>query len=630
VLCGVTVLSADHKLRDFGAPGPDRRPPGRVWLIRTAARFGLALAGTALVLVPSVVRMAQGQQRNGTPLTLLLRDPLVGHLTTEDLYWGMWLPYGFAVGALCGLLFRRRLVAGLVAVTVGGLAAGMWVPSLLNGGLRGWQVAGVPLLALVASRLLLPAWLEGRLASRPVFAKAAVVLTLAALWLGGALGYRLAEVPPGDDRLDMDAYVECLSPDPGPGGRLTRAACDNLAARLRQLSTGDSLGRPFPDQVAGVLLRGWPPDDRQLSTWLDRVFDDIWAEQLAKAAAQPPGTVEDRVGLTWASERPRLATAREAGRLLAARGLRQQARGDDEDFVAELAIGLALARSLRFQADLTAAHAAANAEIGLRIGLERWLGRLDGRPDLLRQALALLLRHEAEADDDPRDILRADYLLAQNTLENPVAALVERTNRYAKPGDLRTTPGRATAVASLLRAPWEHERNRRLLRYVYEEGPRKRTYRHAWDCWVTRFHHLGLEKLAGERRDHLVGLRAAQLQVALRLYQAEKDRPARSLEDLVPAILPAVPADPYDGQPFRYRLSAGESLEWPREWVAGHEGPPGPGEPDHLPIVLAPGRGILWSVGEDRADDGGRKQGRTERWNRGEDQIFLVPLPPAE
>ncbi len=135
------------------------------------------------------------------------------------------------------------------------------------------------------------------------------------------------------------------------------------------------------------------------------------------------------------------------------------------------------------------------------------------------------------------------------------------------------------------------------------------------------------ERLAANwpRPRELFLCRVAALQVALRLYQAEEGRPAEKLDELVPKYLRAIPADPYDGQPFRYRLSKGETLDWPPDGYMFGFGPPP--EPRKVPA----GQGILWSVGEDRQDGGGRVQewGHPSSVVRGpEDRLALVPFPP--
>jgi hypothetical protein len=73
------------------------------------------------------------------------------------------------------------------------------------------------------------------------------------------------------------------------------------------------------------------------------------------------------------------------------------------------------------------------------------------------------------------------------------------------------------------------------------------------------------------RRD--LEMRVIQIRAAIGLYQKQHSAPPDRLDDLVPAFLPEVPADPFDGKPLRYART-----------VSGWK---------------------LWSVGYDLKDDGG-------------------------
>ena len=199
-------------------------------------------------------------------------------------------------------------------------------------------------------------------------------------------------------------------------------------------------------------------------------------------------------------------------------------------------------------------------------------------------------------------------------------------------------------------------------------------------------------------REELAARRASLLLLALRLHRAEKGAIPATLDALAPGYLPAVPLDPYDDRPFRYRISKGESIAMesipapipgkPETFAAllggsgygangrvddhsdrtgayldrcgallgglGHEverdpshylldrfgGPAGGGDPIGFPPPLAPvvrmldlpaGRGILWSVGPDKIDDGGKvwadpKTGASTTVRTG-DLIYPVPEP---
>ncbi|HTU20261.1 MAG TPA: ABC transporter permease [Gemmataceae bacterium] len=67
----------------------------------------------------------------------------------------------------------------------------------------------------------------------------------------------------------------------------------------------------------------------------------------------------------------------------------------------------------------------------------------------------------------------------------------------------------------------------------------------------------------------------------------------------------------------------------PQRWLRGNRGgmPPGGPPPSR---GIPKGQAILWSVGEDRHDDGGKQQGlhASSTTSFGEDLIYLVPLPP--
>jgi hypothetical protein len=112
--------------------------------------------------------------------------------------------------------------------------------------------------------------------------------------------------------------------------------------------------------------------------------------------------------------------------------------------------------------------------------------------------------------------------------------------------------------------------------------------------------------------------RAAILQLALALFEVRHGRPAAALIDLVPEILPELPLDPYSGQSFCYRVSAGEEMPWFGNNPDGSQ----------QTTKVAPGQGVIWSVGPDLHNDGGIKPG-TIFWRTTENQadvVFLVPL----
>ncbi|NLG34457.1 MAG: hypothetical protein GX548_03795 [Lentisphaerae bacterium] len=95
-------------------------------------------------------------------------------------------------------------------------------------------------------------------------------------------------------------------------------------------------------------------------------------------------------------------------------------------------------------------------------------------------------------------------------------------------------------------------------------------------------------------------LSATRLLLACRAYEEATGHLPETLEELVPDYLPAIPRDPFDGQPFRYSAE----------------------------------RRLVYSVGENLADDGGTNDDRLGRWWNAKDLVFNLfvhePEPPAE
>jgi hypothetical protein len=136
-----------------------------------------------------------------------------------------------------------------------------------------------------------------------------------------------------------------------------------------------------------------------------------------------------------------------------------------------------------------------------------------------------------------------------------------------------------------------------------------------WPYWIS-------DEMFSQEPWTLACWRGARLQIALLLYEREHGKPADHLNDLVPAILDAVPADPFGNGPFHYRVSQGEQIvmsSYARDNSA------------FIPITIEAGQGVIWSVSTDTVDDGGVKNGGYfsgfGRGKPGYDLIFIVPRP---
>ena len=679
VLCGATAF-ADERPGPFRFLGDQRFPLIRLWVVKVGLRFLIAAAAALVVFLPSCAAAlgrpaGPGEAIDGRVpfLALVFHSYLPATVCPPELFLTAWLVSGFCAGVLCGLLFRNGLASGVFSLFLGTVLAAVWVPSMLQGGLHAWQLFGPPVLLLLATPFLLRPWSADRIVSWTTTRRLAPFVLLAVLWTAAGLLYRVYEIPDAVPIGDVAAFRASLpTPEQDKAGELIRSACGHFGERAQrpvEAAPGPPHGGPpnekpvkpsVDSRAADAVVYGWPGDDPDLAAWLNRLFVGDWmqarrdwVQPLEEAADLPPGLVAN-LRIETIDMPDRVADpARRIAVALAARGLQRQAAGDDEAYVENLRIGLALSRSMRCRAPVMDVVYGRNVEAVLIRGLDPWLEHLNGRPDLLRRALDLVSDYLDKGEDDEADQGMVNYLIARNSVDAPLSWLPDSL-AMSGTSDVKDsqaqTEAQMVAVTGLL-IPWERQRQERLLRVLFSG----RRVQAAIDA-VRHSPLLMLAYLTQQPRpiepEWRCRERATQLALALRCYQAETGRPAEKLDELVPTYLPAVPLDPYDGKPFRYRLSRGEEIEWPAEF-APHGAPPGPpGQPAQLRRIVPgaavaapmpagpppppptrtvlPGQGVLWSVGNDGTDDGGHRQiGSPPDPNlSGEDLIFLVPLPP--
>jgi hypothetical protein len=425
----------------------------------------------------------------------------------------------------------------------------------------------------------------------------------------------------------------------------------------------EELEPSFRHQIYKVLERGWPGGEPQLGRWLDRVFEGNWYLEAREAVALPPGmlvTPENH----WDYRRfPHHLV--NADYLLGARALQLQARGQLDASWEVLALGLAISRHYRTHAFLQGYLSGIRIEAGILAGIERWAQKLDGNSAALRKALAELQQQEAKTPPIAESV-KFQYLWLRRAVDNPVAWLAQDQRVTHTPrAELESY-----VTAACLQFPWERARLDRVTRF-YVAGqlrsammdfPQLRQATTATEFvrtdyglfansfWQPPMTGPGAEASVRRLmdavknsmlRDIFMGmwwyvlppnsaceLRATELKLALWLFQMEEQRPAKSLDELVPKYLPAVPMDPFSGSAFHYRLSKGENIfVWGKaptdKWPA----------PSFVPL----GTGIIWSVGIDGNNDGGIRQGASglrldpDVWRQQEaDWIFLVPPLPTK
>ncbi|QDU22975.1 ABC transporter permease [Urbifossiella limnaea] len=677
VFAGITAFSDEQTTGSARFWGEQRLPAGRMWLVKVLVHLAFALLLAALVALPSAVRAVAtggGGMRAEALLSAVFRslmfEPRV--LGTEG--WKYLLApvgYGFAAGVLCGMLFKKPVVGAGVAGVAGGTAFAAVLPGLLTGGTRHLWLWLPPLLALAAGRALLAPWGAERVATRRGLGPLIGGTVAAVLAVAAGAAYRAVEVPDRPGATDDVAYVEdgLVTFQQNDTGRQFRAATEQFA-RVAALVVSPVPGKRNNPADRVEQLRGGAAvrDDADLAEWVQAVYDadrlvpgpgplagpappphEAWFDQAA-AAADPalPVAVFEHPRLTRStSGSPTLESGRGMAVVVLAHGLYRQTAGDPAAFAADLRAGLAVARSLR-NGSLTASLHRGNDVTALALAaVGRWLSRVENRPELLRAVLDEVLRDEralmtrlrpdgtvagAELPAtgwgepfDPTPHQLADRYVVRELMKAPSEWLPAMVT---PPGRDKDAPNPEVDLVSFAwSVPWERERTRRLVAYGLDptngDDYRRLTLGRPGAAMLTARTGALIDLGAADRALRVArrGLAAA---LACRLYHHDRGTFPPDLSALVPAYLPEVPPDPYApaGTALRYRVPTADEL---LQDVTGT--PPGRGAPP--PVQVKAGQPVIWSVGPDGADGGGRSAPFVPgTMVRGADVVFLVPLPP--
>jgi hypothetical protein len=677
VLCGTQVFGGEQSEGSGRFLGNQRFPLGKVWAVKTGCWWAAALVVTLAFLLAGLFSLYAIRPHEGSGQRHLFAG---SSILSED-NWTILVPlglvYGFTIGQFYALLWRKSIVAVVLALAIAPAFALVWLPSLVFGGLHGWQVFVPPIVLLAATRLVMWAWSSTGLAVRRPIVTLASCGLLSLLWIAGALCYRILEVPNVGQSFDLNAFEQSIptSEKSLAGVRMKRAG-DMLKRRVDEHPLPAQFVIPpqnrVPDwtsflaeRLSRILKEGWPGQDPSLDRWLNDVFvrapqEESWAQLYAEAAAMPLGSVEDPRSGSLPGDLTTARRAMEAGTFLEARALQLQGRQRDAQALDQVALMLGLSRQLRNYALTRSYDYGRQLEAKALDALDRWLA--DRRsPEHLRRALTIL--HEHEELIPPISLsIQAEHLHMSRALES--GSLFQSAG---PPGELSAE---AEMAPLLWFAPWERQRQARMLNGLTEASLRvaeldPQTAAALLDTWspdsdswpqrlaldrglallnpadarssTTRWARLLLtsqvsgmfhvETLEQRVRDGLAEcrLRAAGLKTALLLYQQDHaGNPAPDLETLVTEkILVAVPLDPFDGLPFRYRQSDGKDVNWGDRADQGNN-------PALQPFPSA----VLWSVGPDGIDHGGRTNGYGQKTNAKDweahrfDVIHSVPQWP--
>jgi hypothetical protein len=603
VVCGVAAFAPEQRDFSYLFLSTQHFPIGAIW--RYKIRFWLVvtlLAGLIVVVGHTMnVSLRRLPQHDGLALTRGFEGPL-RELMGSFSYFVMWPLYGFAAGQLVVWYCRKNVLALLIGCLVSAGGIGLWLPSILCGGMRSWPLLAPPLILIGGAAGLARAWMTGRIQERKPVAAVGVLGTAILAWVALVAGNRATQVPDVGAPFDTAAFRASL---PAPNG--------NDAGRLINFAAQE-----FSE-----------PDN------------DQWQATLAKIVPLPLGVLEMPRGDDQAPLLKELPTCQKMADEL----LRNVFWRDPNSAIDNMVVILALSRNLRNKAPINSYLAGVAIERNAFDGLDGLLAR--GEPDvkILGRVFDELNRHAVETPP-LLDCLHTECFRSAGVLANPAlwAARDERTFSQ------RWLPN---AVALSLETPWEASRKTRLWRAVWG-GLMRGGETPSWQLspeanpitatkvashkilkdWLPAMDGQGLSKqqvatwldqswLADEQLFPPVApLRVAatrsrwrvdssRLVVALSRYRLETGKLARDLDELAPKYFPGgLPIDPYSGQPFRYRIAGDQAV---------------------LPAGAEVGDGLLWSTGPDRIDHGGRRNGShlsddNDRWANG--QLDLIKVTP--
>lgn len=569
-----------------------RLPVGHLWGAKVLVGATGCLLMTLCALVPVLIKAWVTRREFDARPSFLLGE----HGFPVFTFVLLWPAYGFAVGHLVGMLFRKAAVASSVAVMVAAVAAAVWLPSLLGGGLHPWQVWLPLAVTLAVARVMVWSCVADRVGTARAIGRLTLGGLSVAAAVGVGLGFRVLEIPDDPSRgRDITYEKEQIPPFEvnlagqeyrragsllheaiyGPGAmneQLSRQAVTTPAQAARESDPVERLPKPLSSLLTTTLEHGWQPTD-EADAVLASAFRTDWDKGIEAAASLKLGTIEDPRDLSLNSPMRHLHALIGADALLLVRGLKAQHDGDPERFVTDFALVLNLSRNLRNKSVQGCALAGRRAERRAVMALQRWLEKLHGREDLLARVEKELKAHDDACGNDLADVRLADQVVLRNTIARS-GEVLRRQWGYTNAGEdaRQKLDVEADLVGFGWQMPWEVERHERLIARGNTAGyglqspsspfagmPGVIWWPHNTSYWLdsTRGGFADAEGLVQADR------RAARLLVAIRRFEMTHGFPPNRLTDLVPEFLPAVPLDPFDKTPFRYRVSKGERI--PRE-----------------------------------------------------------------
>jgi hypothetical protein len=650
VLCGTGVFAGEQRSGFERFLGDQRLPMSKFWRVKVLTGVALAVFVAALLAGIGIAAIAWSQWQNASRFNDRADAEFFRFLLTSGNAWPwlvIWLAHGFAAGLFFSLLFRKGVVALVLATLFSALQLAFWLPSLLAGGLPWWAVLVPPLVLILATRFIAWAWVTERLAApRPVLTAASCVL-LALAWQAGWLGWRAVEIPKVGEPFDLAAYrLELIAAGESKAGQLLPEAGRSLyewdEKVTREFLTSRTLfGEPLtPDgdshvrgirtssHIAGWLLRAgdeWPTQSPDYGRWLDRMFAGDWVEKLEVGLRERLGVVipprNVLVELSTGYDHKVYSGLCVAGHLLLARSLQLLSQGEHDRALEQVAHALAYSRHLRSHCPPYPLNVALSVEAAALAMLERYVAAVGLEHSSLDRAVRLVNDHLRDCPPVSQG-LETEYYIARARVEDP--QLMFSGWVAGQPVERYRHRLRLALIGAAHQVPWERERLLRCTNLLYsgylrfaQAGPaalvqtehlqQEYAIHHPLRNWLPptgqpldhstfdrQLRTSWLVHVFGAPRfqvyDQLLACRrtATQTKLAIWRYQADEGKFPDTLESLTPKYLPTAHLDPLGtGLPEFQHASPGLAMQRSRALLAAA------GQSEFQYTTIPPGDGIL-------------------------------------
>jgi hypothetical protein len=512
----------------------------------------------------------------------------------------------FAVGILCGMVIFRRVTAALVGVLLLIALVPLQLGLVLRAMVPTWTLLLTPSILFAISRAWSDDWLLERQGARPWVKLACLIAVPFGLLGVSYVSYRAFGVPDVGPVVAPNSSSAEIIPAEQDAAEVDRRAIQLIRAEKDFFN--DQNGRTSAP-LEGVIEAGWDPKQTEVVHYweMNREAIDLArkASAMPRARYDPPGSSPNSTGEPTARGLGLLA------QLLALDTRERQSRRDPagawDDILAQFRMANQLGSNTPTLARMNLAIFVHHRAVGLAFD---WLGDARQAPEMTRRALADL--KALPPLPDLTECVRVESSIVERTLnlsEGDLADLLLPGSGGEKPSTLGLL-----FFARVVAPPWERERARRVCRRLLADSIpvaavepwRRDPTAYPMDQPISAFQSSQLARMvlpsfrvAVDRLDgETVGRRALDQAVALVAWKLGHggDYP-RTLQALVPEILDRLPIDPYSGRAFDYIRSEGQLVLPP---IYHELGSP----PRFRPT--RPGQPLLYSVGPDRRDDGGR------------------------